>query len=538
MITPWPHQLEAFEALHKHMMQKTTNPCVVIPTGGGKSFCMAYTIQKWKSMAPYMRTIVLAHRQELVLQNATEMADASGCDIGIYCAGLKKRETANSVIYAMIDSVYKKWGEFEPFDLVIVDEAHRIPPDGDGKYMSFIKHCRSLNPKLRVVGFTATPYRMSGPICHADHVLQEICYQADICRLIREGHLCQLRSRVSDDQPDISGLEIARGEYNQTQVADLFDVPDVTKKAVADIAKNINAYERKSTLIFCASCQHCEHVASEVRAYGLSCEVINEKTPSEKRQSAAKRFIDGSLRVLCNVGIYTEGFNAKNVDCVVYLMTTASRGKYEQIAGRGLRIHPAKEYCMILDYGHNIETHGPIDAPACSVVRIAKCKACGYSYSRQLKACPTCGEPQPKREIEEYEREEMEEAQRALHEARAAKLEILSAAPAWYDVDDVFVTVHRKDGKPPSLKIQYRCGCQIFPEWVCLDHTGSAGALAKQWWTRRFGLPVPCVAEAIGNMLLGHDIKEITPRICVCIEAGTKYYKIIDHKLVRKHVDV
>ena len=178
MLQPRPYQKAALDALDKHLMSGSgISPCVAIPTGGGKSLVIALAIQRWRANYPQLRACVLQHRKELVQQNSEEMQGLDpSCPVGIYSAALDRRDTEQPVLYASIDSIYNKPGEFEPFNVIIVDEAHRIPLKGEGKYRKFIEECRRWNPKLVVVGVTATPYRMEGPICHKDHILQELIY--------------------------------------------------------------------------------------------------------------------------------------------------------------------------------------------------------------------------------------------------------------------------------------------------------------------------------------------------------------------------
>jgi DNA repair protein RadD len=142
------------------------NPCVVIPTGGGKTPVIATicsdAVTRWDG-----RVLILAHVKEL-LEQAADKLDQICPDIhvGVYSAGLKRRDTTHAVIIAGIQSVYQKAEQLGHFDLVIVDEAHMIPMEGDGMYRRLLADMRRINPHLRVIGLTATPFRMaSGPIC-------------------------------------------------------------------------------------------------------------------------------------------------------------------------------------------------------------------------------------------------------------------------------------------------------------------------------------------------------------------------------------
>ena len=327
-ITPRPYQQEALDALDLHMRTKTSNPCVVIPTGGGKSLLIAWVIQRWKAAYAPLRVCILAHRKELVQQNSDELIGIwPAGDIGVYSAGLKRRDQDNAVLYASIDSVAKRWGEFAPFDVLIIDEAHRVGPRSESKYQKFIEGCRSQNANLKVVGFTATPFRMTmGPICHKDHILNEICYEAFIGDLIRDGYLCELRSKVGK-APDLAEVRRnGRGDYVVKALAEAVDVPDVVREAVGDAMQKIRQEGRKSIVLFCVDVAHCKAVSMELRRHGLEAPVVTGKTKSRKRDQIAERFKAGQYRALVNCNVYTEGFNARRVDCVVLLRPTLSGG--------------------------------------------------------------------------------------------------------------------------------------------------------------------------------------------------------------------
>ena len=112
-MQPRPYQQAALDALHRHICEKETNPCVVIPTGGGKSALIGWAIQRWKETCPWFRCIILAHRKELIEQNADELRGfLPGGDIGLFSAALDRRDYDSSILFASIDSVYRRAGEF------------------------------------------------------------------------------------------------------------------------------------------------------------------------------------------------------------------------------------------------------------------------------------------------------------------------------------------------------------------------------------------------------------------------------------------
>ena len=517
-IVPRPYQVEALEALDLHIRTKDNHPCVVIPTGGGKSILMAWAIQNWKSAYPPFRACILAHRKELVAQNSAEMASLwPGGDIGVYSAGLRRRDLDCDITFASIDSVFRRWGEFAPFDVLIIDESHRIPARGEGKYRTFIKGCESVNQKLRVIGFTATPFRMGcGSICHRDHILNEVCYDANVGDLISQGYLCRLRSKVGDVQVDLSNVERnSGGDYKVNSLSSAVDTPGIVQKAVRSAMKIIIAEKRKSIVFFCVDVKHCQDVSLELRKYGVSAPCVTAKTPASERDRIAEAFKAGQLRAICNVNVYTEGFNARRVDCIVLLRPTLSKGLYVQMVGRGLRLHSSKADCLVLDYAHCIDEHGPIDCIERDDVRVAICGDCGDAFSWAVKICPHCGWEIPKKEVERVEREE---TKRRMHEEQASKRAILGREPETLKVDDVTVHRHRKPEKPDSIRVQYRCGMSVFKEWICLDHGGFAEQKARRWWAARFGgdrATIITVNTALEDMFLSQEINSVTDKITV-----------------------
>jgi len=178
-----PYQSEAVTAVYDHLRRRDDHPCVVIPTAGGKTPVMASicrdAVTQWNG-----RVLILAHVKEL-LEQAVEKLHAMAPDlwmrIGVYSAGLKSRDTEHPIIVAGIQSVYKRAAELDAFDLILLDEAHMLPPDGEGMYRTFLADARIVNPNVRLIGLTATPYRMTtGMICGPENLLNHVCYEVGV----------------------------------------------------------------------------------------------------------------------------------------------------------------------------------------------------------------------------------------------------------------------------------------------------------------------------------------------------------------------
>ena len=528
-----PYQIEAEAALHEYVCTKQTNPCIVLPTGSGKSVSMASIIRKWHTDAPYVRGCILAHRKELVQQNFEKLrAVYPEGEIGIFSAGLGRKDYSSPILFASIDSIFKKSGEFPPFDFIFVDEAHRIPPSGEGKYRTFINGCKRFNRDLRVVGWTATPFRMGcGPIAHQNHILNEICYEAGITDLIKRGYLSNLRSKVSVTQPDLKDVKRnSGGDYITNSLAKATNKIDLVQKAIRESVVIMAKEERRSVVFFCVDVEHCLRVSRELGGYRILAPPITGMTGRSDRDRIIGDFKARRLHAVCCVNVLTEGFDAPHIDCIVLLRPTLSAGLFSQMVGRGLRIHPKKTDCLVLDFAGCIDEHGPIDLLGTGIKTVmATCLECRESFSRAIRACPECGWVIPKQEIE---RLEIVERNRRMHGDKASKKSILSTMPETHKVDSVTVSRHKKPGSPDSMKVQYRCGLSTFREWICLDHPGPAGNIAFHWWRKR--IPTRAIKPgditvnfALGDMFLSQTLLEFTKTITV--KKNGKYWEIVGY---------
>src|SRR5262249_53483471 len=150
--------------------------------------------------------------------------------------GLRRRDTAHAVIVASIQSVYQRACELDAFDLILVDEAHLIPADGEGMYRSFLAEAKKVNPHLRVVGFTATPFRLkTGTICGPENILHAICYEVGVKELIVQGYLCPLITKNGINKPDTTRLHVREGEYVANEVEALMDQDSLVEAACGEI---------------------------------------------------------------------------------------------------------------------------------------------------------------------------------------------------------------------------------------------------------------------------------------------------------------
>ena len=382
-IKPRQYQLDAFEAVKTYLEYREGNPCVVLPTGAGKTILIVLLCQWVASWGG--RVLILAHVRELLQQAADKLnAMAPELHVGVYSAGLGRREKTGAVTVAGIQSVYQRAAEFDPFDLVIVDECHLIPADGEGMYRTFLNEAKTLNSNIRLVGLTATPYRMTtGPLCGAAEILTAVCFDVPVVSLIDQGYLSKLISKRVIEC-DTSKLHVRGGEFVAEEVSLLMGSVDAVRMACEEIGDRTQ--EHKSVLIFCSGVEHAEAVRDRM----VGSELITGET--QDRDAILERFKRGETKYLVNVNVLTTGFDAPNVDCVVLLRPTLSPGLYYQMVGRGFRLCEGKADCLILDFGGNVQRHGPINR--IRVEKKSKGKPTGEAATRVrsvLKEATLCG---------------------------------------------------------------------------------------------------------------------------------------------------
>ncbi len=544
MFTLRPYQQAAVDAVYDFLRAKTSNPCIVLPTAAGKSGIMSQicrdAVVRWNG-----RVLILAHVKELLEQTAATIRRIDpDLPVGVYSAGLGSRDTDAPVIVAGIQSVYKKACELDAFNLILVDECHLLPPDGEGMYQTFLKDAKVVNPRVRLIGLTATPYRLkSGTLVGPDNLLNEICYEIGIKELIEQGFLCPLKSKSGRHKVDCSDLHIRAGEFVASEIDELMNTTDNVDAAVREIV--LQTRDRHSVLIFGASVDHVTRIKETIERFtSQECGLVTGDTPAGDRDRILRRFKGesfqkdllgsetGPLKYLANVNVLTTGFDAPNIDCVVLLRPTASPGLFYQMVGRGFRLHETKTDCLVLDYGGNILRHGPVDAIQVKEKNgrsggdapAKECPKCLAIVHAAVAVCPECGYEFP---LPEKDR----------HEGTASNEGILSGeiTDTEWDVEAAYYHVHTKrggsDSDPKTLRIDYRVGFnQYKSEWVCPEHSGWARKKFEKWWSERSNdLPPEDAAQAVRMAEAGS--LSIPISIIVRKVGGEKYDRIVKYTL-------
>ena len=384
-----PYQQEAVDNSINYFKKKRDPAVIVLPTGAGKSLVIAELAKIAKG-----RVLILAHVKELVEQNH-EKYISYGLDAGVYSAGLNQKDSSQKAIFGSIQSVARVEDSFfNGFTLLIIDECHRVNSEGDTQYASVIKKLQERNPQICILGLTATPYRLGvGWIYELNYkgVIQseekrffkQCVFELPLEYMIKNKYLTQ---PVKVDIPvtcyDFSELTDSNRLYTITQVDELLKKQ---KRLTPLIIKNIiditETYDRQGVMIFSSTVRHAKEIF-EALPEGQAKIVIGDTEDSE-RDKIIEEFKEKKFKYLVNVSVLTTGFDAPHVDVIAILRPTESVSLYQQIIGRGLRLHTNKKDCFILDYtgmGHDIyrpEISGKRPNKTSEPVQVP-CPQCGF----------------------------------------------------------------------------------------------------------------------------------------------------------------
>lgn len=390
------YQKEAIDALWNKISVSQTALCV-LSTGAGKSVIFENFIEKCIKAKPDIKILVLFNKTDLLDQIQKRIANLIGKDkVGLYIGSFKKYDASKTVTCGMIQSLRPSNINY---NLIIVDECHNLNQK-KGRYIKFLNYQMEQNPKTRVIGFTATPFRESGYIFGPGKFFDSITYHKTMQFMIDNKYLVPPIAKQPDHLIDVSKFRIKLGEYDQDDVDKAVSDKSLSQKQVKDALQR--CLGRKKIVWFCANITHAETIHWILRHEGEDAVTLHSQLSNEQRTAAKEEFENGSARHMTFVTIVSEGYDYPPIDCVVLLRPTRSPNLMVQTCGRGLRLFPEKEDCLILDYANVISTLGPLDDPVIQEngagkkkgkedSRVKFCKKCRRENKIAAHFCVECG---------------------------------------------------------------------------------------------------------------------------------------------------
>lgn len=528
------YQKECIDVLNSYNYAE--NPICVLPTGTGKSVIIGAFIKNVLVNYNNVRVLMLTHVKELVEQNVNVMRRLwPQCPIGIYSAGLKRKDTFGNVIYGTVQSVIKpvKEGKLGKFDILVVDECHWISDGETTTYRTLIDCLREINPRLAVVGFTATPYRMKKGSLLGTGVFTKILYDLSepemFLKLVEQNYLSKLVPKKGCTLLNVEGIHVRGGDYDVKELSEKIQNDTSLFKIIEDVIESYYKYERKKCLIFVPSVEVCEQVKEMFEYAGEECETCHSKKKTKENDDVLERFKNGDLNFVVNNNKLTTGFDNPKIDLLVVLRPTKSKGLWVQMLGRGTRVHPDKNYCLVLDYTNNTRDLGPINqkfehntsktannASGEPVMKICDRCEC-YNYT-SVRFCIYCGNEFFFNKTTYNNNASDLSLMEGLHtEEESEQVEVLK-------VDNVFYSNYKKRSSGKNiLKVSYFSGLNRIDEYVCLEHEGFTRRKAEEWWNlRKIDGVVP--NTVVESLKITHTLKK---PLFLNVKKEGKYFKII-----------
>ena len=504
------------------------NPCMVLPTGSGKSHIVAAlckdALQNW----PETQILMLTHVKELISQNAEKMREHwQNAPLGIYSSSLKKKQLGEPITFAGIQSVRDKAQQLGHIDLVIIDECHLVSHKDEGGYRKLLSKLLEINPSLRVIGLTATPYRLNhGLITDKPALFDDLIDPVSIEYLISKGFLSTLRSKITKSKLDTSGVHKRGGEFIESELQAAVDTDEKNEDVVNEVISL--AGDRKAWLFFCAGVLHAQNIRDVLNSKGIIAECVTGDTPQKERDTIIADYKSGKIQALTNANVLTTGFDYPDIDLIAMLRPTMSPSLYVQMAGRGMRPKSHTDHCLVLDFAGVVERHGPITnvrppnkkEKGTGEAPVKVCDNCGELVYISTKICPACDY-----EFPESERDPLILRNDDIMGIEGSEMEVTS----W----NWRKHTSKASGKE-MLAVTYYGALSDAPvtEYFCVDHEGYAGQKARSLFAN---ISIKSGSFTYGNVtdfdldtLAFYQQEHGTPPSSIEYTKDGKFYRIIN----------
>lgn len=508
-----PYQIDTLDVLHDAIQDRDIL-LLQAATGAGKTAMIVRMIQRYFNSDSSRTFLIVMHKQELIQQfmaSFKKFTSIPVADIGIACKGLSSKVvTDRRITIASVQTLVNQLNVYGGADLVVVDETHRIGHDDNSQYKVLLNKLREYKPDHKVIGVTATAYRLGhgmiyGDECKAgrDNFFPDLTHRVLYSDLVRDGYLMPLKGFVAcdgDTAEELSNATMTSGEYNML---------DAGRIMTRHISSAVDAFEKygadhKSVAVFACTIDHATRLSEEFSSRGHSACVIHSKLSAIERDYNLKEWQSGRIKIAVSINVLVEGFDHPGLSCLVMCRPTKSPVVFVQAIGRVLRVHEEKSESLLIDLTSNVMEFGlDLDNPRFTIpsgmdgkgeapVKICPGNnedgtACGMSLHPATMVCHYCGY--------EYPVVEMEASVSKMKEVNFNGEE---EPPEWYDVMGMSTSIHTsKEGKQ-LLKVSLQVGSGFYGSksvnvWICLRdyYKGFAVDKGEEKWNEFSEEPFP-----------------------------------------------
>ena len=335
-IELYPFQQEAVEAVQKEFAEGRKHTLMVLPTGTGKTVCFSELLRQQVEKGG--RGLILAHRDELLIQAAQKLKAVTGMDSALEKADSSAYMSDAPVTVASVQSMCRpeRLKKYPPgyYSDVVIDEAHHsLSPS----YKSIIDYFEN----SQILGVTATPDR--GDHKALSEVYESLAFEYPMRQAINDGYLVPIKAKMLPVEVDLTDVKVTAGDYSANSLGDAIEpyLDEIARK-MAEECKD------RKTVVFLPLIKIAKRFAELLNEYGISAAEVNGESPD--REEILADYEDGKYQALCNAMLLTEGWDSPQTNCVVVLRPTKVRSLYQQMVGRGTRLYPGKENLLILDF--------------------------------------------------------------------------------------------------------------------------------------------------------------------------------------------
>jgi len=482
---------------------KRANPLLALPTGAGKALIVAEICKRALTAYPGTKILMSTHVKELIRQNYNTMLRIwPNAPIGIHSAGLKQRAIHEPIIFGGVKSMIKH--DMGHRDLMLIDEAHLVSPKDETSYQDLIGQLQKTNPWLKIIGLTATTYRLGLGCLTNGNIFTDVafnmCNMEGFAHLIAQGFLSPLVSKKTKTSLDVSNVSLSNtGDFNNHELQEAVDNDIVNYLALKELC--LYGQNRRSWIVFASGIEHAEHLCKTLNEqFNIPTTVVHSKMPTSERDSRIEAFKRGEFRCVVNKDILTTGFDHPPIDLVGMLRPTMSTGLWVQMCGRAMRVAPGKVDALVLDFAGNTKRLGPINDPVIPQQKgkgppgeapVKECDHCGVYNHLSARFCVACGF--------EFTFQQKLKKTAANEEIMRSDLPQIDTFP----VTHVTYAKHvkgdirransdkRQDELPFSIKVSYYCGNEVFHEWVSVENEKEfVRHKGREWFRQRcHGIP-------------------------------------------------
>jgi superfamily II DNA or RNA helicase len=343
------YQLESIEAIKA--LNNGENGIVSLPMGSGKTVIMASVAKEIQG-----RVLITVPSVELMTQTIDKLKEICGEDVSVGCVqGKLDTGISTKICVCTRQSLTHKKStrmermkEFGSFDVIFMDEAHQAP-------LQLEKIVKELSSDgCKIVGLSATPFNVE-----MRRVFDQIIYEKDIVWMIEKGYLCEPKSFMVDTTTNLNNVRVVAGEFNQRELEETLNTTERNNLVVASWKKY--ASDRNHTICFASGIDHCRDLSEAFNEEGIPCGYIDSTLNKEDRAAVLDKFKKGEIKVICNVGVLTTGYDFPPTNCILFARPIKSKILFLQSVGRGLRTFEEKENCLVLDFRDILHKHSLVN---------------------------------------------------------------------------------------------------------------------------------------------------------------------------------